>query len=295
MMSSFAAMLASPAPLPIAVAIPSTDTTTASSSSTTTAIEAETAPPSKKPRYKDTNSKLVAAATRNVATIEEQQKLMATLQNAEAARRAALPGIAARLHGSPLVPETMAKLKGKLWKLDLIPGHNQELTVGSLHHLDCTITAFTDEIVQIIYITETGTIVPLSLPITEFWEIAPFLLWRLFIDPATEQPTTLLGGYFNAACSLPVICRVKAAGTKLTRLLPNHMGGGVVDSITKKELVATACCLSDADLRVIHDGTRVWQALFASQTQGQDGTTSSDEENNRLYENDNRSVDTEAN
>jgi hypothetical protein len=113
--------------------------------------------------------------------------------------------------------------------------------------------------------------------------------------PRDRRPTTLLDGYFNAACSLPVICRVKATGNKLTRLLPHRLGGGVIDCTTKKELVATACCLSDADLQVIYEGTRVWRARFAAQTQGQDGTTSSDEEDNRLHENDNRSVDTEAN
>jgi hypothetical protein len=182
-----------------------------------------------------------------------------------------------------------------LWKLDLIPGHNQELTVGSLHHLDCSITAFTDGTAQFIYTNEAREIVPLSLPIAEFWEIAPFILWRPFIDPATEKPTTQLDGFFSAQCSLPVICRVKSVGNKLMRLFPNHMGGGAIDTIAKKQLVDSACCLSDADLQIIYDGTREWQARFAAQTQGQGGTASSDEEDERLFGDDNRSVDTEAN
>jgi hypothetical protein len=160
MMSSFAAMLASPAPTPFVVATQVTDTASASSS--------VDPPQSKKLKigfYKDTKDKLKATAALDAATIlkhlETVDRMMGTedklsgiiadLLAAASARRAALPAIADRLHGSTLDPETMAKLKGKLWRLDLIPGHNRELTVGLLHHLKCTITAFTDETAQLIY------------------------------------------------------------------------------------------------------------------------------------------------
>mmetsp|Transcript_962 Transcript_962/g.1916 ORF Transcript_962/g.1916 Transcript_962/m.1916 type:complete len:226 (-) Transcript_962:75-752(-) len=207
---------------------------------------------------------------------------IADLQTAEAARRAALPGIAVCLHGMPLAPETMAKLKGKDWRLDLIPGHNEEFTVGSIQHLECHITAFTQESAQLIYSLEPGTVLPLSIPIAQFEEILPFILWRPFIDPESKKPTTLLGGLHNAQCSLPIICRVKERGTRLVLLLPNRMGGNELGRfITKKELVETACCLSDADMQIINRGNEALEARFVATTAQ---ATNNDEEDDIIVD-----------
>ncbi|KAJ1404552.1 hypothetical protein B484DRAFT_219996, partial [Ochromonadaceae sp. CCMP2298] len=272
----------SPAPV-IATAVIATPDTESSSSSSSDP------PPDKKKKkvgfYTDTNKKLRANAVLDATTIQQQLDVMldlngtiTVLQAAEAARRAAFPGIAVRLHGTPPTPETMAKLRGRDWKVDLIPGHNQEFTVGSIQHLDCNITSFTQESAHLIYALEPGTITPLSIPIAEFEEILPFILWCPFIDPETKQPTTQLDGLHNAQCSLPVICRVKARGIKLVLLLPNHMGGGEMGFITKKDFLESARCLGDADLQIINHGSEAMRARFAAMTAQ---ATNSDEEDNR--------------